>query len=311
MHVLSADQFERDTLGAIFKHAQDMSWELNPSNDHRRELAERHVGQQVCSLFYEPSTRTRISFESAAAKLGMGVISTENAELFSSAAKGETLEDTIRVLDGYGFSAIIMRHKETGAANRAAAVSKTPVINAGDGAGEHPTQSLLDVFTIYDSFKRVDDLNIVIGGDLKYGRTARSLAKILAKYDNNHITFISVPEFQIGDDIKTLLDESGTTYTETSDMHEPMHDADVVYWTRLQEERISEADDLPSESLTINAGTLEILPKDSIIMHPLPRVGEIDPAIDSDPRAQYFKQAENGLYVRMALLDAIGHGNPY
>lgn len=310
MHVLSADQFERDTLGALFEHASELREQLQDTAG-RRELATRHIGEQVCSLFYEPSTRTRLSFETAAEKLGMGVISTENAEMFSSAAKGETLEDTIRVLDGYDYSAIVLRHKETGTADRAASVSNTPIINAGDGAGEHPTQSLLDVFTIYDQRGRLDNLNITIGGDLQNGRTARSLAKMLSKYNGNHLTLVSVPELEMGEDIKILLDESGTTYEETADMSEALRSADVVYWTRLQKERLNNPDAVPSGGFTIDQKALEIMPSDSIIMHPLPRVGEITPEVDADKRAVYFEQAENGLYIRMALLDSIASGNPY
>ena len=304
MHVLSSEQFTPQVIDQVFDQADQFRDQLTVP-DARRELASRHVGSKLCNLFYEPSTRTRLSFGFAADNLGVRVQGTENAREFSSASKGETLEDTIRVINEYGVDIIVLRHHETGAAAQAAVVSEAAIINAGDGQGEHPTQSLLDMYTIKRKHGRLDNLRIVMGGDLKQGRTARSLAKVLSKYPNNHISFVSVPELQIGDDIKTRLDESGTTYDETSDMLEAFHDADVVYWTRLQKERLENPDAVPEGGFVIDATALEVLPGGAIIMHPLPRVGEIDPAIDSDPRAQYFEQAGNGLYIRMSLIDRI------
>ena len=304
MHVLSSEQFTPQVIDQVFDQADQFRDQLTVP-DARRELASRHVGSKLCNLFYEPSTRTRLSFGFAADNLGVRVQGTENAREFSSASKGETLEDTIRVINEYGVDIIVLRHHETGAAAQAAVVSEAAIINAGDGQGEHPTQSLLDMYTIKRKHGRLDNLRIVMGGDLKQGRTARSLAKVLSKYPNNHISFVSVPELQIGDDIKTRLNESGTTYDETSDMLEAFHDADVVYWTRLQKERLENPDAVPEGGFVIDATALEVLPGGAIIMHPLPRVGEIDPAIDSDPRAQYFEQAGNGLYIRMSLIDRI------
>ncbi len=304
MHVLSSEQFTPQVIDQVFDQADQFRDQLTVP-DARRELASRHVGSKLCNLFYEPSTRTRLSFGFAADNLGVRVQGTENAREFSSASKGETLEDTIRVINEYGVDIIVLRHHETGAAAQAAVVSEAAIINAGDGQGEHPTQSLLDMYTIKRKHGRLDNLRIVMGGDLKQGRTARSLAKVLSKYTNNHISFVSVPELQIGDDIKTRLNESGTTYDETSDMLEAFHDADVVYWTRLQKERLENPDAVPEGGFVIDATALEVLPGGAIIMHPLPRVGEIDPAIDSDPRAQYFEQAGNGLYIRMSLIDRI------
>jgi aspartate carbamoyltransferase catalytic subunit len=261
-------------------------------------------------LFYEPSTRTRLSFESATVKLGIGVVSTENAREFSSAIKGETIEDTIKVINGYGFDIIVLRHHEVGAAARAAAVSTVPIINAGDGKGEHPTQALLDAYTIRQNHGRLEGLKIVMGGDLKNGRTVRSLAQLLSRYQGNHLTFVTVPELQMGDDIKQTLIEQGITYDETEDMREAFKDADIVYWTRLQKERLEgerSPDELARtlEKFSIGKKALSGLPKRAIIMHPLPRVGEISPEVDYDQRAVYFQQTANGLYVRMALLDLI------
>jgi aspartate carbamoyltransferase catalytic subunit len=303
MHVLAATQYTHNQLGLLFARADELR--NQSTSDQRRELAELHKGRQLCSLFYEPSTRTRLSFEAAAVKLGMGVVSTENAREFSSAAKGETIEDTIRVLDEYKFDIIVLRHHETGAAARAASVSQTPIINAGDGKGEHPTQALLDAYTIYRQFGRLDNLHVVMGGDLANGRTVRSLAQLLSSYPNNHVTFVSMPELQIGKDIKQVLRTNKTTFEETTDTSSAFKSADVVYWTRLQKERLANPELIPKGGFTLEPETIAYLPAKAIIMHPLPRVDEISPLIDSDPRALYFEQAGNGLYIRMALLDLI------
>jgi aspartate carbamoyltransferase catalytic subunit len=304
MHILSANQFNKELLIKLFERADYFkTQELN--GEARRRLALTYNGRQVCTLFYQPSTRTRLSFETAATKLGIGVISTENAREASSAAKGETLEDTIRILGGYNLDVIIMRHFEKGAARRAAKVSNVPIINAGDGPGEHPTQALLDAHTIFSHHGRLDGLKVVIGGDLKHGRTMRSLSIILSKFKNNSITFVSVPELQVREDTKKLLSKSGTKFKETDNMQQAFKDADVVYWTRIQKEYISEPDKLPKGAFTITKKSLKTMPKKAIIMHPLPRVDEIEVEVDNDPRAYYFKQASNGMYIRMALLEHI------
>ena len=306
MHVLTADQFNPKDLAKLFARAEKIR-KLSSNPKTCLKLASKHSGKQVCTLFYEPSTRTRISFEAAALKLGMGVVSTESAGQFSSAAKGETIEDTIKVLNGYNFSAVIIRHSVTGEVAKAAAVSQMPIVNAGDGKGDHPTQSLLDVYTIYRHFKRLDHLRVVMGGDLRNGRTVRSLSKILAKYPGNHITFVSIPALRMGNDIKETLRKSGTTFDETDDMSAAFAKADVIYWTRLQKERLdaAEAGKLVSGGFTIDAKALRTIPKQAIIMHPLPRVDEITVDVDNDKRAKYFEQTANGLYIRMALLDQI------
>lgn len=309
MHILSADQLEPSFLSELLVESLEMQ-EARASLESRQELSTRHTGKQICTLFYEPSTRTRLSFELAALKLGAGVISTEAAGMFSSVTKGETLEDTIRVLNEYNtaednsLGVIVLRHPETGSAKRAASVSEIPIINGGDGKGEHPTQALLDMFTIFMHKGRLDNLNVVIGGDLKRGRTARSVAQILANYPNNRISFVSTSELQIGDDIKAKLDTNNTEHQETTDMYSALETADVVYWTRLQKER-SEGEDEDSSRFVLDEKALEVMPAGAIILHPLPRVNEIATIVDTDPRAVYFKQSGYGLPTRMALIDRL------
>lgn len=291
-HILSAKQFDTKTIETLFKKADEI---------RDKKHSPSSTGKIVATLFYEPSTRTRLSFESAAQRLGYGVISTENANETSSATKSETIEDTIRTVSTYA-DAIVLRYKETGAAETAALASTIPIINAGDGKGEHPTQALLDLYTILREKGRLNNLRIVIGGDLAHGRTARSLAQLLSLYEGNHIIFIATPELQIGEDIKEYLDEHNTTWEET-DSIKAVAGADVVYWTRLQKERLSNPG--IESSFVINKEILATMPEDSIIMHPLPRVDEIACEVDNDPRAAYFRQVENGLYLRMALLEYV------
>lgn len=308
MHILSSDQFTKDQLAKIFSSADKFRANLK-SKAGRKSMADLHRGMQLATLFYQPSTRTRLSFETAAFKLGMGVVSTENALQFSSAAKGETIEDTVRVLNGYQLDAIVIRANETGMLARAASVSSVPIINAGDGRdGEHPTQSLLDAYTIIRHFGRLENLKIVMGGDLLQSRTVRSLSMLLSKYKHNHITFLSVPSFQISDDVKNYLKKNGASFELTDDMKKAFVDADVIYWTRIQKEYITDPKSLPKGGFSITKELLKFMPKSAIIMHPLPRVDEITTDVDDDPRAKYFEQAGNGLYVRMALIDMILNG---
>lgn len=299
-HVLSARQYGDDELNGIFERAGFMRDKLLGGEEIN---SPRPYGKNaVATVFYEPSTRTRLSFEAAAEYLHLPILSTENAREFSSAIKGETIEDTVRVLGNYA-GTIVMRHHETGAASKAAAVSQVPIINAGDGKGEHPTQSLLDMFTIKDEKGRLSLLNVVIGGDLANGRTARSLAQMLSLFKGNNITFVSTPDLRIGEDIKQHLIEQNTHFSETDNMLQALHDADVVYWTRLQKERLDNS--ATTSDFALGQTALQAMRQDAIIMHPLPRVDEIAPSVDADPRAVYFRQAENGLYVRMALLDML------
>lgn len=300
-HVLSAQQFERAELTDMFARTDYMQ-EQYATMAGRRELFATHTGRKMAAVFYEASTRTRMSFVSAAQSLGMGIVETENAALFSSAAKGETIEDSARVIGHYA-DILVIRSTEIGAVEKAASVSPVPVINGGDGAGEHPTQSLLDAYTIQNEKGRLQDLNIVIGGDLLHGRTVRSLAQLLALYPNNSISFVSTPDLQIGADIRHYLDQHETTHIETDDLYGVLPNADVVYWTRLQKERLK--DPALEAGFVIGQMALDVMREDAIIMHPLPRVGEIETLVDGDPRAAYFRQAENGLHLRTALLDQL------
>lgn len=302
-HILSGDQFSPEDIAEIFAGADKMRKEL-ASVVGRKRLNEKYKGRQIATLFYQPSTRTRLSFEAAANKLGMDVLSTEDALAFSSAAKGETIEDTVRVLNQYQIDAIVIRYHEVGGAKRAAAVSDVSVINGGDGPGEHPTQSLLDAYTIKSNHGRLDNLRVVMGGDLKFSRTVRSLSYVLSKYKGNHLVYISIPDFQIPKDVIDHLKKTGTSFELTSDMSKAFKDADVVYWTRLQKEYLDKGS-VPKDGLTIDKKSLRLMPKSAIIMHPLPRVDEIAAEVDKDPRAKYFEQAGNGLYIRMALFERL------
>ena len=239
--------------------------------------------------------------------LSGGIVSfaTENAREFSSAVKGETLEDTIRILNGYHPHVIVLRYHEEGGAQRAAQISRVPIVNAGDGTGQHPTQALLDIFTIQEELGGIDGISIALVGDLNRGRTVRSLAYLLGKFEGIHIHLVSPPSLKIRQDMKDYLDRHHVPYEEHTDLREVADKVDVVYQTRTQWERGPQERDETSSFCRVNQEVLELMRPRAIIMHPLPRNEEIDPCIDSDPRAAYFRQAENGLYVRMALLKRI------
>jgi len=257
----------------------------------------------MASLFYEPSTRTRFSFESAMLRLGGNVITSENAKEFSSAAKGETLEDSIRVINNYA-DIIVLRHYEQGASKRASLVSDIPVINAGDGIGQHPTQALLDLYTIKRELGRIDKISIALIGDLKHGRTVRSLVYLLGKFKSVKIHFVSPAGLRIGEDIRSYLRRYKIFYSETRDLESILTKVDVVYQTRIQKERFKTAKEYLKfkDCYHIDIDLIEKMRPGSIIMHPLPRVGEISPSVDISPKAVYFKQAKYGVLVRMALL---------
>ena len=300
-HVLEAQQFDINLLDDIFSTAQEM------------EQVVQHYGSNIlnrrvmATLFYEPSTRTRLSFESAMTRLGGAVITTESAQEFSSAAKGETLEDTIRVVAGYS-DVVVLRHNESGASNRAAAVAGIPVINAGDGAGQHPTQALLDLFTIQREIGHLKKITIALVGDLANGRTVRSLCYLLAKYEGVKMYFVAPEIVRMKDDIKEYLQRHQVLFEEVEDLHEVARQADVVYQTRIQKERFGERIGEYEQArgkYIIDRAVMDCMQEHAVVMHPLPRVDEIDPEVDADPRAAYFRQAHNGLYVRMALLRMI------
>jgi aspartate carbamoyltransferase catalytic subunit len=297
-HVIEAQQFDRSTLTGLF----DLAARMEPLA--RSGGCAKYPHSIMATLFYEPSTRTRFSFETAMHRLGGRVISTENAAEFSSVSKGETLEDTIRILNGYA-DVIVLRHYEVGSAVRAAAASRVPVINAGDGAGQHPTQALLDLYTIQREIGRLNGLRIAMVGDLAQGRTVRSLAYLLGKFDDVRMWFVAPPPLRMKEDILQHLRERGVEYEEEDSLEKVLPEVDVIYQTRIQKERFGDrtADYEQCRGLyVINQASLDLMRPDAIIMHPLPRVGEIDPVVDSDPRAAYFRQAQNGLFVRMALL---------
>jgi aspartate carbamoyltransferase catalytic subunit len=305
-HIVEAQQFDRDVMAQIFAVAREMEQVVKRYGSN---ILSRRV---MATLFYEPSTRTRLSFESAMRRLGGDVITTESAQEFSSAAKGETLEDTIRIVAGYA-DVIVLRHFESGASKRAAAVSPVPIISAGDGPGQHPTQALLDVYTIQREIGHLDGIRIAMVGDLANGRTVRSLCYLLAKYENPQIFFVAPEVVRMRDDIKEYLTRHQISWTEVNDLAPVASQVDVIYQTRIQRERFGDrvADyEQARGRFIIDRGILDMMRDDAIVMHPLPRVDEIVASeVDDDPRAAYFRQAHNGLYVRMALLRLILEGD--
>ena len=297
-HVIRAEQLiDPVLLDELFASASELE-----RKDKARELEHLLRGRILATMFYEPSTRTRFSFEAAMQKLGGGVLTAENALDNSSASKGETIADMVRVVSGYA-DAIVLRHPQVGAAEMAAEASPVPVINAGDGAGEHPTQALIDVYTIRKELGRLEDLNIALVGDLKNGRTIHSLLPFLIKAPGVSLTLISPPQLRLPGKYIRMLQEADTRFAETTRLAR-LQPADVVYVTRVQRERFaSEAEyDLVKDSYRIDLHVADSLKTRSIILHALPRTTEISPEVDQDARAAYFRQARNGLYVRMALL---------
>jgi aspartate carbamoyltransferase catalytic subunit len=295
-HVISAEQFDRDLLDVLFRRATVLA-------DVRDDRLAHRI---MATLFYEPSTRTRLSFESAMLRLGGAVIGTEAARTFSSAIKGETLEDTVRMVSTYA-DLIVLRHDEAGAAARAASVASVPVVNAGDGPGEHPTQALLDLYTIERELGHVEGVRVAFCGDLRFGRTARSLALLLALYPGVRLAFVAPPVIQVGGDILARLEARGVECRLAEQLTDVLNDVDVVYQTRVQKERFT--DPLEYEqartAIRIDGAIMRQLPDTAIVMHPLPRVDEIAPEVDADPRAAYFRQAANGVAIRMALLEML------
>lgn len=261
-------------------------------------------GRVVATLFFEPSTRTRLSFESAINRLGGKVIGFSDANS-SSVTKGETLYDTIKVVSNYA-DLLVMRHPLEGSARYASENSKVPVINAGDGANQHPTQTLLDLYSIYKTQKKLENLNIFMVGDLKYGRTVHSLLMALSVF-NAQFFFISPDELKMPDEYKMYLDKIGLKYKEYKDIDDNIKQADIIYMTRVQKERFSDPIEyertknayvLKNEMLAGSKPTMKV-------MHPLPRVNEIDQQVDSSPHAYYFEQTENGVYIRQAIISLI------
>jgi len=300
-HVTSIKQFlDKELLDKLITRAaefQDM-----PASKYPKVL--EHM--TLATLFYEPSTRTRLSFEAAVQNLGAHIISTENAGQFSSAIKGESLEDTIRIVGNYA-QGIIIRHPDDDSAERASSVSEVPIINAGSGTNEHPTQALLDLYTIVRRHGKVDGIEIALVGDLAYGRTVHSLIHLLALYKISKVYFVSPDTLRMPDEYLKVLDKSNIKYEVLDTYEELLPSLDVVYMTRIQKERFPsiEAYDAVKNSFVFTLSDAKKMKSGASILHPLPRVNEISPEVDSDSRAQYFKQAGNGLFMRMALLEWI------
>ncbi len=303
-HIISGKQFaNRNFLEKILKRAS--VFETADKNNKVPKLLKDKI---VACVFFEPSTRTRLSFETAALKLGAQVISVESALASSSAYKGETLEDTTKIINGYA-NIFVLRHPESGAAERASKVSEIPVINAGDGAKEHPTQALLDLYTIKKEHKKLENLTLVFVGDLLYSRTIHSLLPLLAEYKNNKFIFVSPLQLALPKEYTELLDQKGIKFSHSRDLDSALEVADVVYMTRVQKERFKNIADYNKvkDLFLLKSTHLKVLKKNAIIMHPLPRINEIEHAKNLDPRAASFRQAKNGLYVRMAvLLESLG-----
>jgi aspartate carbamoyltransferase catalytic subunit len=296
-HILEIGQFSRAELETLFGEAEKM--EQLEASVGSRALA----GRIMATLFYEPSTRTRLSFEAAMIRQGGAVLSVENASVSSSAVKGETLEDTIRIVQNYA-DLIVLRHYEGGAAHRAAAVAHVPVVNAGDGNREHPTQALLDLFTIHTEVRRIDGLTIGLVGDLVHGRAARSLALGLLRFRRVRLLLIAPPELQPEAALVATLRAGGLTVEQVPRLESVAGELDVVYMTRIQRERfeVPVLYERVRGSYRMDPAMLARLQPTALILHPLPRLDEIHPEVDADPRAAYFRQARHGLTVRMALL---------
>ena len=298
--ILSVSQFDAEKLEYIFTRAREM-----------REMVKRVggtdllKGRVLACIFYEPSTRTSASFIAAMERLGGGVIPITQGVQFSSVSKGETLADSMRVLEQYA-DVIVLRHPDIGSAQLAADYASVPIINAGDGPGEHPTQALLDLFTIREELGQVDGLKIAMVGDLRYGRTVHSLTKLLLQYDVS-LRFVSPESLRLPLNIMNQVIDAGKAARETHDVADVIENADVLYVTRVQKERFSDLAQYEEvkDFYEITPELMEKAKKKMVVMHPLPRVGEIHYAIDEDPRAAYFRQVKNGMYIRMALLAAV------
>lgn len=294
-HLMSPLDFSTEELNKLFDLANDME-------QHLDRYAHVCDGKKLATCFYEPSTRTRLSFEAAMLNLGGKVLGFSDASC-SSASKGESVADTIRIISCYA-DICAMRHPKEGAPMVAASYSKIPVINAGDGGHQHPTQTLTDMLTIRSLKGRLNHLTIGLCGDLKFGRTVHSLIRALSRYEDVHFIFISPEELRVPDYITDMLKEKGIDYEEVIRLEDRIASLDLLYMTRVQKERFFNEEDYVrlKDFYILNKAKLELARKDMLILHPLPRVNEISVEVDDDPRAVYFKQAQYGVYVRMALI---------
>lgn len=322
-HIISVDQFARKDLQTLFDAASSLRKRIRQSDRGLRELCSSKI---MASLFFEASTRTDLSFQAAMRRLGGDVISASNGVQFSSVYKGENLADTVRAAGCYA-DVIVLRHPEIGSSYEAAYYldklnqqidNPTVIISGGDGIGEHPTQALLDMFTIYDQKERFDNLTITLVGDLKHGRTVHSLAKLLAIYNapGVRLCFVSPSSLKMPRAIITTLQASGLTIHETENLHDVLGETDVIYWTRVQEERFADNPggyEAIKNAFVMTPPVLAAAKTDAILMHPLPRKHEMGTRtdhdiLDEDPRAVYFEQMENGMFIRMALLAKVLRG---
>ncbi len=295
-HLIDIKDLSTEEIDGLIEVAKDII-------ANKEKYSKKCEGKKLATLFYEPSTRTRLSFESAMMELGGNVLGFSSANS-SSAAKGESVADTVRVIGGYA-DIIAMRHPKEGAPLVAAMKSEVPIINAGDGGHNHPTQTLTDLLTIQCEKHRLSDLTIGVCGDLKFGRTVHSLITAMSRYTNIKFVLISPNELKIPDYIKKdVLEKNNIEYIETQDIEEYMSDLDILYMTRVQKERFFNEDDYIrlKDYYILNKEKLEKAKEDLCIMHPLPRVNEISTDVDDDKRACYFKQAKYGKYIRMALI---------
>jgi aspartate carbamoyltransferase catalytic subunit len=301
-HVIESQQFTLPMLVDLFAQADLMERIVARGGTHD------YSHKIMASLFYAPSTRTRFSFQSAMLRLGGKTIATERAQEFSSEVHGETLEDTIRVVNNYA-DVIVLRYHELDGAKRAAAVSSIPVINAGDGkGGQHPTQALLDLYTIHKELRTIDGVKVAMVGNLATGRTVRSLAYLLGKFERVKLFFVAPPHLQIQKDILDYLSRHNVWFSLESDLQKVLPMVDVVYCTRAESEQ-SPQGNVQSSDIShryfLDDQLLQQLPQHALIMHPLPRLHEIAAAVDRDPRAAYFRQTRYGLFIRMALLASV------
>ncbi len=295
-HLISPQDLSVSEIENLISLAKDII--ANPS-----VFSEKCKGKKLATLFYEPSTRTRLSFEAAMLNLGGSVLGFSSADS-SSAAKGESVSDTIRVISSYA-DICAMRHPKEGAPQVAAMHSRIPVINAGDGGHNHPTQTLTDLLTISQLKGRLDHLTIGCCGDLKFGRTVHSLINAMSRYEGVKFVLISPEELRIPNYLRTeTLDENGIEYKEVRRLEDVMPELDILYMTRVQRERFFNEEDYIrlKDSFILDKAKMRLAREDMIVMHPLPRVNEISTEVDDDPRAVYFKQAEFGVYIRMALI---------
>jgi len=326
-HIISVDQFEKNgsrSLNALFETARRMKERVRASDPSLPNIAS---GRVMASLFFESSTRTDMSFQAAMKRLGGDVVAASNGIQFSSVYKGENLQDTIRAAGCYA-DIVVLRHPEVGSSYVAAEYldrlsnklpdKRTTVISGGDGIGEHPTQAMLDIFTIIDKKGSIDDLRITMVGDLKHGRTVHSLAKLIAYYGAHRVSLnlVSPHTLQMPESIATLVERNGVSVTRTNNITDVLRESDVIYWTRVQEERFENPKDYEAikNDFIITPDTMEFAHQDAILMHPLPRKQEMGTKadhdiLDDDPRAVYFEQMENGMFVRMALLSMVMQQN--